>query len=142
MILGIDHIGIATDDPTGVGSFMTMLGLQKSGSGQARAYDVSCEFWRHPAAPEGPAVEIVAPLGEGSAISGRLSDNGPGLYHIAFEVHDLEGGLARLRGEGFVALDAAPCAGALEGMRVAFMFLRRPASLIIELVEYERGGSP
>jgi methylmalonyl-CoA/ethylmalonyl-CoA epimerase len=137
MILGIDHIGVATDDPSGVGAFMTTLGLQMSGSGQARDYLVSCDFWRHPMTPAGPAIEVVAPLAEGSAIAGRLAADGPGLYHLAFEVDDLEGELARLRGEGFVALDAAPCSGALEGMRVAFIFLRRPASLVIELVEYQ-----
>jgi methylmalonyl-CoA/ethylmalonyl-CoA epimerase len=138
MIKGIDHIGLATADPAGVAVFLQALGLQPAGGGPAHSYGVSCEFWRHPG--NGPtAVELVAPLGPTSAVAGQLARRGPGLYHVAFEVDAIDVELPRLTSLGFVAVDRQPCAGALPGMRVAFVYLRRPAGLLIELVEYASG---
>jgi methylmalonyl-CoA/ethylmalonyl-CoA epimerase len=136
VIRGIDHIGVATADPATVGTFMSALGLRLDSSGVAEAYGVSCEFWRYPAMAGQPAVELVAPAGPSSAVSDRLTRTGPGLYHIAFEVDGIEPELARLAASGFVAIDAVACPGARRGMRVAFMYLRRPAGILIELVEY------
>lgn len=133
MILRIDHIGLATGDPSHTGSFLAALGMRLTDGGVADAYGVSCHFWQH---SEGPAVELVAPARDDSAITGYLSRKGPGLYHIAFEVDDVELELARLRGHGFIPVDAKPCAGAREGMQVAFMYVGKPAGLLIELVQY------
>lgn len=135
VIVGIDHIGLVTDDPAGVATFMSELGLEPVSSGVAEAYGVSCDFWRHPR-DGAPAVEVVAPVSPRSVVADQLARRGPGLYHIAFEVDGIEAELTRLRQAGFVAVDAQPCAGALAGMRVAFLYLRRPAGLLVELVEY------
>jgi methylmalonyl-CoA/ethylmalonyl-CoA epimerase len=136
MIVGIDHIGLATDDPVGVAPFLTALGLCQAARGVADAYAVACEFWHHPGAAGAPSLELVSPNGEDSAISARLARHGPGLYHVAFEVDGLESELVRLTQAGFVAVDQAPRAGAKPGMRVSFLYLRKPAGLLIELVEY------
>jgi len=136
MILGIDHIGLATHDPAGVGAAMAALGMRMADGGIAESYGVTCEFWQHPGAGDRPAVELVAPAREDSAVTAYLDRRGPGLYHIAFQVDDVELELARLRGHGFVPVDREPCAGARPGMRVAFMYVRKPAGLLIELVQY------
>jgi methylmalonyl-CoA/ethylmalonyl-CoA epimerase len=128
-----------TDDPTGVGKYISALGMHLADGGLAHDYGVACEFWQHRDAGQ-PAVEVVAPVGEDSAVTDYLARKGPGLYHIAFEVDDVEHELARLSGSGFVAVDRAPCAGARAGMRVAFMYLRKPAGLLIELVQYQPAG--
>jgi methylmalonyl-CoA/ethylmalonyl-CoA epimerase len=137
VILGIDHIGLATDDPGAVGVFMAALGMHKSDEGVADGYGVACEFWQHAAGTGQLAMEIVSPARPDSAIAGRLTRSGPGLYHVAFAVDDLEEECARLRKNGFTAVDAEPHQGARSGMRVMFMYLRGPASLLIELVHYE-----
>ncbi|MFC4907211.1 VOC family protein [Actinomadura gamaensis] len=137
MILGIDHIGLATDDPDGVAPFLSALGLAASDRGVAEAYGVACEFWHRPGEPAHPAVELVSPAGDDSSVAGRLADPGPGLYHLAFTVDDLEADLAKLRAQGFTAVDREPCAGARPGMRVAFLYARRPAGLLVELVQYD-----
>lgn len=139
MIKGIDHIGLATEDPATLAPFLTALGLCRDDAAVAESYGVSCEFWSHPAAGGQPAVELVSPVRSDSAVTDRLAKQGPGLYHLAFEVDELEPELARLRAAGFVQIDATPCAGARPGMRVAFMYLRKPAATLIELVEY---GAP
>src|SRR5205823_11889318 len=38
VILGIDHIGLVTDDPAGVDTFLTALGMRSAGHGSAEAY--------------------------------------------------------------------------------------------------------
>jgi methylmalonyl-CoA epimerase len=138
VILGIDHIGLATDDPAGVEAFLTALGMQQTDHGIAAAYGVACQFWQHSAGCGRPAIEVVAPVVAGSPVEGRLARTGPGLYHIAFEVDDIDAELARLRRSGFVAVDPQPRAGARADMQVAFMYGRKPAGLLIELVRYQR----
>jgi methylmalonyl-CoA/ethylmalonyl-CoA epimerase len=76
-------------------------------------------------------------------VTGWLDRQGPGLYHVAFEVDHLEDELGRLRDSGLVLVDQQPRAGARTGMQVAFVYARRPAAFLVELVEYQRpGGSP
>lgn len=136
MILRIDHIGLATEDPAGVAPFLAPLGLRLAEQGPAPAYGVSCEFWR--TAGDGPAVELVSPAATAvdSAVGRYLGTRGPGLYHLAFEVDDLPTDLEALRASGYVAVDREPRAGARPGMRVAFLYARKPAGLLVELVQY------
>jgi methylmalonyl-CoA/ethylmalonyl-CoA epimerase len=142
VIFGIDHIGLVTDDAAGAGAFMSGLGMHQTDQGIAQAYGVACEFWEYDrgrggGAPGGPAVETVCPVRDESSVASRLASGGPGLHHIAFTVDDIGSELARLREHGFVPVDSQACAGAKAGMRVAFMYARRPAGLLIELVHYE-----
>lgn len=135
MILGIDHVGLLTADPEGVGALLTVLGLSKVDSGVAGDYGVSCDFWQVGADLAAPAVEVVAPVREDSAVAGRLA-RGPGLYHIAFEVDDLEAEASRLRANGFALVDAEPCRGARDGMAVQYLYAPKPAGVLVELVRY------
>lgn len=138
MLLGIDHIGLATDAPTELVPFLAALGMSRTDGGIAVDYQVSCEFWQPGGATGQPAIELVSPAGADSAVEGHLVRRGPGLHHVAFRVSELEGELARLRSAGFTAVDQAPCGGARPGMLVAFLYLARPAGLLVELVEYGR----
>lgn len=142
MILGIDHVGLATPDLARAGQQLAKLGLARFEAGAADAYGVDCEFWQLDGSPASFAVELVAPTRDESAISSRLAKSGAGLYHIAFEVDDLAAEMDRLRSSGCVPVDAQPCAGARDGMTVAFMYLGRPVNLMIELVRYERPRRP
>jgi methylmalonyl-CoA/ethylmalonyl-CoA epimerase len=138
VILGIDHVGVLTSDLARAGQQLDSVGLVRTEVGVAPEYGVACEFFQLTDDPAGFAVELVAPLHDESTVSTRLAKSGPGPYHIAFEVDDLEAELARLRASGFRPLDAAPCAGARDGMRVAFMYLGRATGLLIELVRYDQ----
>lgn len=139
MLLGIDHIGLATDEPSGLAASLAALGMSKIDSGVATGYRVACEFWQPGGRAGQPMVELVSPAGPGSALDGHLARFGPGLHHIAIEVDDLEPELKRLHGKGFTMVDREPCAGARAGMLVAFTYLARPAGLLVELVQYDRG---
>ncbi|MEV1115548.1 VOC family protein [Actinosynnema sp. NPDC049800] len=135
MILGIDHVGLLTADPEGVGALLAVLGLSKVDGGAADDYGVSCDFWQVGADPAAPAVEVVAPTREDSAVAGRLA-RGPGLYHVAFEVDDLRAEASRLRANGFALVDAEPCRGARDGMAVQYLYAPKPAGVLVELVHY------
>ncbi|MFF6908738.1 VOC family protein [Streptomyces sp. NPDC012389] len=136
MILGIDHIGLATAEPDRTGAQLSALGLHRTDEGTADAYRVACSFWSLPGDPAGAAVELVSPTGPGSAVEGRLRGPGPGFYHLALTVDDLAEETARLRASGFLVLDAEPCRGARPGMRVVFVYAPEPADLLVELVHY------
>jgi methylmalonyl-CoA/ethylmalonyl-CoA epimerase len=139
-MLGIDHIGLVTAEPAALAPLLTALGMSKIDDGFAPEYRVACEFWQQAGRTGQPSVELVSPVGAGSAVDGHLAKHGPGLHHIAMEVDRIEPELERLREAGFTAVDRAPCAGARLGMLVAFTYLARPAGLLVELVQYSRDG--
>lgn len=137
MILGIDHVGVATGDPQAAGALMALLGMTRESTGTVDGYGVSCEFWQFGHDRGEPAVELVAPVRKESAVAARLAGQGPGLYHVAFEVSDLEADVAALKGHGFLPVDKRPCAGARAGMRVMFLYLGDPVGMLVELVQYD-----
>lgn len=111
--------------------------MVKFDEGIAESYGVDCQFWRSGAAPGGAAIEVVAPSRDDAAVHGHLRRSGPGLYHVAFEVDDIDAELRRLREGGAIAVDRGPCAGAREGMRVCFVYLGTATGLLVELVQYD-----
>jgi methylmalonyl-CoA epimerase len=66
-------------------------------------------------------LELLEPHGEKSPVQRHL-DKGGGLYHLCFEVDDLDGTLRRLRdtGEAVVVREPVP-APAIDNRRVAFV---------------------
>ena len=81
-------------------------------------------------------LELLEPHGEKSPVQRHL-DQGGGLYHLCFEVDDLEGTLQRLRdtGEAFVVCEPVP-APAIENRRVAFVVTSERD--LVEFVEARR----
>ncbi|GAA2515422.1 hypothetical protein Ahu01nite_080910 [Winogradskya humida] len=138
MFLGIDHVGLMTDDPARAGTFMKLLGMSLTDQGAADAYGVSCDFWQFSDDARETAVELVAPTRDDSAIAVPLSTRGPGLYHVAFEVDDLDADAEELVAAGFVRIDEDPHPGARPGMRVQFLYLPEPVNSLMELVQYDQ----
>jgi len=135
VIIGIDHIGLATAEPGSLAPFLAALDFSRTDGGIAPGYLVACEFWQR---SDDPPIELVSPAGAGSVLDGHLARRGPGLHHVAFRVDRLGPELDRLRRAGFTAVDREPRAGARPGMLVAFTYLPAPAGLLVELVEYGR----
>lgn len=136
MILGVDHVGVLTGQLEKAGKDLEAVGFSRVEQGAAEEYGVACEFFQLTGDPAAFAIELVAPLSEEAVVSAKLKADGPGPYHVALEVDDLEAEIERLRASGFLAVDAKPCPGARTGMRVAFMYLGRATGLLIELVQY------
>ena len=70
---------------------------------------------------DGSLLELMEPSGEKSPIRGHLKKGG-GLYHLCFEVDDLDATLQQLRdsGEAIVVCEPVP-APAIQDRRVAFV---------------------
>jgi methylmalonyl-CoA/ethylmalonyl-CoA epimerase len=70
---------------------------------------------------DGSLVELLEPHGLNSPVQRHLKKGG-GIYHLCFEVDDLEGTLQRLRdtGDAIVVREPAP-APAIDDRRVAFV---------------------
>jgi len=81
-------------------------------------------------------VTVAGPLLEGqgpaSGVTKWISEKGTGLFHICFEVEDIDGALAELRAKGVKLRDETPRIGH-GGARIAFM--RGPDDTRLELVE-------
>ena len=78
-------------------------------------------------------VELLAPLGPDTPVGKFLARRGPGMHHVAYEVDDLPGELARLEAEGAELIDSAPRPG-LFGMQVAFVHPGSAHGVLSELV--------
>jgi methylmalonyl-CoA/ethylmalonyl-CoA epimerase len=85
----------------------------------------------------GTLIELVEPLDEGSPVTRVLGDARGGLYHLCYEVEDLDATLARFRKHRCLPLAPAAPAVAFGGRRI--VFLMTPQRDLIELVE--AGGS-
>jgi methylmalonyl-CoA/ethylmalonyl-CoA epimerase len=136
--MGIDHIGLATEDPAGVAAFLTALGMGKDDDGVAADYGVACEFWSYPTSGGQPAVELVTPVREDSALSDHFTRRSPSLYHVAFEVDDLDAELTRLESEGIAI--TMPLTVEEWGER-AFQ-VRDPNGIIVQLVDWNGPRGP
>lgn len=65
-------------------------------------------------------VELLAPLGEETPVGKFLASRGPGMHHVAYEVHDIGSELDRLSAAGAELIDEGPRPG-LFGLQVAFV---------------------
>ena len=81
----------------------------------------------------GTTIELVEPLGENSPISSIVGSSRGGLYHLCYEVDDLEGEISRFRKRKCLPLARPVPAVAFGGRRI--VFLMTPQRDLIELVE-------
>jgi methylmalonyl-CoA/ethylmalonyl-CoA epimerase len=85
----------------------------------------------------GTLVELVEPLDAESPVTRFIGDARGGLYHLCYEVEDLDGAVKRFRKHRCLPLAPAAPAVAFGGRRI--VFLMTPQRDLIELVE--AGGS-
>ena len=97
----------------------SLLGLQLVGSPVVDTVQgVRIQFMK---TGEAGLIELLEPYGEKSPVQRHLQKGG-GLYHLCFEVDDLEGTLQRLRDTGDVMVVCEPVpAPAIDNRRVAFV---------------------
>jgi methylmalonyl-CoA/ethylmalonyl-CoA epimerase len=79
-------------------------------------------------------IELVQPIRPDSPVGKFLAKRGEGFHHVAFEVQDLEGTLAKLKRNGVEIIDEVPRRGA-GGTRMAFVHPRGAFGVLTELVE-------
>jgi methylmalonyl-CoA/ethylmalonyl-CoA epimerase len=127
----IDHVGIAVPDlDSAIELWRDHLGLALSHREVVAEQGVEAALLdvgeNH--------VELLAPLGEDTAIGKFLSKRGQGLHHIAYQVTDIDTALASVREAGLKLIDEQPRTG-IRGSRVAFLDPGATARVLVEIVE-------
>jgi methylmalonyl-CoA/ethylmalonyl-CoA epimerase len=138
-ILGIHHIGVAVRNlEEAVSRWTELFGAGASPVEENPARGVRLAELRF---GEGPAVELVTPLGEASPVARFLETRGEGIHHLAFEVDDIDASMAELRQAGLAFISETPQAGA-GGSLVAFIHPRTLGGVLVEIRQAppSRGG--
>jgi len=127
---GIHHLGLAVDDlDRAISTYETLFGAELEERATQDEQGVEAASLR-----VGPShVELLAALDPDTPVGRFLARRGPGMHHVAYEVEDLTGELARLQGEGAELIDETPRAG-LFGMQVAFVHPDSTHGVLSELV--------
>jgi len=81
----------------------------------------------------GTVIELVEPLGEKSPVNSIIGSSRGGLYHLCYEVDDLDEQVRRFRAKGCLPLGKPVPAAAFDGRRI--VFLLTPQKDLIEFVE-------
>jgi methylmalonyl-CoA/ethylmalonyl-CoA epimerase len=127
----IDHIAVCVSGlDESIAQFTKLLGVEASDRDTVEAQKTeACMFHCGDT-----AIELITPAGGNVGLEKFLEKRGQALHHIAFEVDDIEGTLARLEAAGIPLLDKKPRPG-LRGHRVAFLHPKAFGGVLVELVE-------
>jgi methylmalonyl-CoA/ethylmalonyl-CoA epimerase len=79
-------------------------------------------------------VEIVSPVVDDGGLVRYLDSRGESVHHVAYQVKDISGELARLADEGFELIDSEPRRGAHNWL-VAFVHPKSCHGVLTELVQ-------
>jgi len=127
---GIHHLGVAVEDlDEAVTTYERVLGARLEHRETVPDQGVEAASLR---VGEG-RVELLASLGDETAVGKFLAKRGPGMHHVAYEVEDVGGALAELAGKGVELVDETPREG-LFGLQVAFLHPDALDGVLAELV--------
>jgi methylmalonyl-CoA/ethylmalonyl-CoA epimerase len=133
---GLDHIGIVVRDlEAGRSRWAALFGVRPGPVEELQDRGVRLVKLSF---PEGPAVELLSPLGESSPLARFLEERGEGIHHLCFEVKDLEAMMRELRKAGLRFVSDQPQKGA-GGSLIAFVHPRSLSGVLLELKEAGSG---
>jgi methylmalonyl-CoA/ethylmalonyl-CoA epimerase len=78
-------------------------------------------------------VELVSALGEDTPVGRFLTNRGPGMHHVAYQVADVSAALRSLRSEGVEVIDPEPRPG-LGGHEVSFVHPDSVHGVLVEVI--------
>jgi len=129
-VRGIHHLGLAVEDlDEAISTYERLFGAELEKRARQQEQGVEAAALRVGSGH----VELLSALGGDTPVGRFLSHRGAGMHHVAYEVEDLPGELARLEGEGAELIDASPRPG-LFGMQVAFVHPESAHGVLSELV--------
>ena len=83
-------------------------------------------------------IELLQAVGPDSRVAEWIAEKGESLFHLCFEVEDIDGALDELRAKGVKLIDQTPRTGH-GGSRIAFLDPASTGSILIELAELPAG---
>ena len=127
---GIHHVGVAVDDlDEALSTYERLLGARLEHRETVEDQGVEAASVRVGES----RVELLASLGDETAVGKFLAKRGPGMHHVAYEVDDLSASLEELAGLGAELIDQQPRRG-LFGLEVAFVHPDSVHGVLAELV--------
>src|SRR5882757_9738762 len=135
VVTTIDHVGIAVPDlDAAIQWYANVLGLVATHEEVNEEQGVREAMLSAPGDSQGPAVQLLAPLNDESAIAKFIGRNGPGIQQMAYRVTDIDAACAHLRDRGVRLLYEAPRRGTADS-RINFVHPKDAGGVLIELVE-------
>jgi len=133
----VEHIAIAVD------SLGQSIDLLRNTFGLSLEYEEQIGQTRLAMLPVGETyIELLEGQGPESGVTRWISERGAGLFHICFEVEDIDAALAELRAKGVKLRDETPRIGH-GGARIAFLDPSSTGNVLIELAQLPAGhGAP
>jgi methylmalonyl-CoA epimerase len=128
----VEHIAIAVD------SLNQSADLLRDAFGLGVEYEEQIGDIRLAMLPVGETyLELLESRGQ-NLVTDWIRDKGAGLFHICFEVEDIDGALAELKAKGVKLRDETPRIGH-GGARIAFIDPASTGNVLIELAELPAG---
>ena len=129
----VEHIAIAVD------SLKESMDLLQNTFGISVEYEEQIGQTRLAMLPVGETyLELLEGQGPESGVSKWIKEKGTGLFHICFEVEDIDSALAELKAKGVKLRDETPRIGH-GGARIAFIDPASTGNVLIELAELTPG---
>lgn len=120
----LHHVGIVTDDmKSGIQHHKALFNLHPVTKVMNDLNQKVAVVLLSTAEQEGISIELVAPLTKASPVSNILK-KGTRLYHICFEVDDIEKALNNARKQGAIVVSRTSQAKLYKGKRIAFVYTR------------------
>lgn len=126
----INHVAIVVADMDAALTFWRdALGLELS-----HIEDVPSQKSQVAFMPLGDSeVELVKPTSDDSGVSKFLAERGGGMYHLCFEVDDIDSMLAQLKEKGVRLINETPLQ--LEGRKLAFVHPKSTGGVLVEIYQ-------
>ena len=129
----VEHIAIAVE------SLAPSIALLRDAFGIPLEYEEQIGQTRLAMLPVGQTyIELLEGQGPDSGVTKWIREKGTGLFHICFEVEDIDGALAELKAKGVKLRDETPRIGH-GGARIAFLDPASTGNVLIELAELPAG---
>jgi methylmalonyl-CoA/ethylmalonyl-CoA epimerase len=129
----VEHIAIAVD------SLKESMDLMRDVLGLDVEYEEQIGQTRLAMLPVGETyVELLEGQGPDSGVTHWIKEKGTGLYHICFEVEDIDGALDELRAKGVKIQAGSPRTGH-GGSKIAFLEPASTGGVLIELAQLPAG---
>jgi methylmalonyl-CoA/ethylmalonyl-CoA epimerase len=133
----IEHIAIAVQDLDSMAEMMR----DKFGIEVEYSEDRETSRTRLAMLPVGESyIELLQSLNPGSRIAEWLAEKGQSLFHICFEVEDIDSALDELKAKGTPLLNETPVLGH-GNCRIAFIDPKATGNILFELAEMPQGGA-
>jgi methylmalonyl-CoA/ethylmalonyl-CoA epimerase len=125
----IEHVAIAVE------SLNQSIGLLRDKFGLDLEYEEQIGQTRLAMLPVGQTyIELLEGQGPDSGVTTWIKEKGTGLFHLCFEVEDIDEALAELKSKGMKLRDETPRIGH-GGARIAFIDPASTGNVLIELAE-------